>query len=574
MSGGNRWRPVSFLDGGYVMKQEQHPLRANNEEPAAAGRPLRLPTSLRAFLLAVLVSALLTGLISVVRAVAPGPAWRWLLPVVFFVALESVITTHWLRHPDRRQLNRGAYRLAEYVVIALVLRLLTWMLAGGLPGLEAWRGYLLSPLSFIDGTYFVFLLSAFFAWERGITFSTLFDRLALSHAEVAYYSLPRRQQRERAHDRPINLERSTVFSSLIQQWVGGGFLLVLAAAMTTVNVAAIVSERTVQNVSRLGLPTEMLAALLVYFLLGLWLISQARLTMIRARWIADGVEAPAAITRTWNRAVLLLLLAVALVAGFLPIGSTFPIARLLELLMGLAVGLVQLLFFIFSSLIFLLMSLLGMAQEVESEPPPPPQMTPAPEVVPQAGPLSETAVLVLGGLFWIVVAVIALLALAFFLQDRGYRLEATTLRRWWKQLRTWLRTFWRGASRQATTLTRAVRVRLRRGEPGAGKEARTPWRFIRVNALPPREQVRYFYLSTVRRASEKGVERAPGETPSEYVQDLQENWPEAEGEIEALTGAFLRARYSRQSFSGEDVNPVKRLWKRVRAALRRRTDSR
>lgn len=549
------------------MNEEQLPL--NGKETATGSAPLRLSTTLRALLIALLVSALLTGFIAVVRAVAPRPSWLFLFPVVFLVALESVYTTHWLRHPDRRQLNRSSYRLAEFLVVALSLRLLTWMLSGGLPGPETWRSYLLSPLSFIDGTFFIFLLAALFAWERGIIFSTLFDRLALSHAEVAYYSLSQTEQREHFDDRPISLGRPTVFARLIQQWVGGGFFLALAAAITTVDVAGLAGNRSLQSIGRLGLPNEMLVALLVYFLLGLWLISQARLTMMRARWIAEGVETPPAITRTWNRSALLLLLLVGVGAAFLPIGSTIGIAPLFKVLAGIAVGLVQLLFLIFSLLVYYLLSFLGVGQEVQGEPTFVPRGTPVPEAVPQPTPLSESAALVLGGLFWVVVAIVAVLALIFFLQDRGYRLEASALRRWWYRFRAWLRSFWRGASRQATTLTRAVRVRLRRGA-AEEDEARRPWRFIRVNALPPREQVRFFYLSTVRRAGDKGVERAPGETPSEYVHDLQENWPEAEGEIEMLTGAFLKARYSRQPFSATEVNPVKRVWKQVRAALRRR----
>jgi hypothetical protein len=95
-----------------------------------------------------------------------------------------------------------------------------------------------------------------------------------------------------------------------------------------------------------------------------------------------------------------------------------------------------------------------------------------------------------------------------------------------------------------------------------------PWNFIRLNALSAREQIRYFYLSTVRRAGERGVPRDRSETPSEFAADLKENWPEAEGDIEALTDAFLHARYSRQEI--EDVSPVKQTWKRVKSSLRRR----
>jgi hypothetical protein len=80
--------------------------------------------------------------------------------------------------------------------------------------------------------------------------------------------------------------------------------------------------------------------------------------------------------------------------------------------------------------------------------------------------------------------------------------------------------------------------------------------------------IRYFYLSTVRRASEQGVSREPGKTPLEYVQQLKTNWPEAENDLDDLTEAFIRARYSSQPIRREETNIVKAHWKRIRARLR------
>ena len=101
-------------------------------------------------------------------------------------------------------------------------------------------------------------------------------------------------------------------------------------------------------------------------------------------------------------------------------------------------------------------------------------------------------------------------------------------------------------------------------EPGR----KYPWRFIRVGALSPREQIRYYYLSIVRRAGDKGVKRIPSETPIEYAEDLRENWPEVEDGVEELTEAFLRARYSNRPITEEDVPDVKSTWKKVRRELR------
>ncbi|KAA3657245.1 MAG: DUF4129 domain-containing protein, partial [Chloroflexi bacterium] len=94
--------------------------------------------------------------------------------------------------------------------------------------------------------------------------------------------------------------------------------------------------------------------------------------------------------------------------------------------------------------------------------------------------------------------------------------------------------------------------------------------FIRINAWPPREQIRYFYLSIVRRAKEKGIPRDKNETPLEYSQGLKEEFPETERDVDKLTSAFLKAQYSPKIINKEEINPIKKRWKHIRSTLRRR----
>lgn len=522
-------------------------------------------------MIATLVTALLLGPIVLVRLLAPQPAWRFLPPVVFLIALESVYTTRWLQHPDRRQLSGPLYRLAEIIVIATLLRLLTWALGGGVPGWEAWRTYYLSPLQFFDAAYTGYLAAGVIAWERSSTFGGLFDRLALSDAEIAFYSLPPKKQSERSEDRPIDRERPAVFANLARSWLHGGFVLAILAALTTVDLPSLAGSGTLRNIGRLGLQPEMLLALLVYFLLGLWMLSYGRLIMMQARWAADGVRAGKEMASKWLRSSLALILGAAFIAAFLPIGSTFAISLVLGAIVQLALVFMEFLFVLVALIPVFLLSLLGLAAPSGNEPAPAPVV--APTAAPAAGaPVDETTALILGAIFWFVVAAVAAVALIFFVRERGAPLGSASVRSWWRAFIAWLRTLWQCASGRAVALRRAVRVRLpvRQKEGEAG---RLPWRFIRPGQLPPRERVRYFYLSVVRRAGEKGVARDKSETPAEYAGDLKREWPGAEGEIEALTGAFLEARYSRRDFDEEDVNPVKRAWKEVRATVRRRKQS-
>lgn len=170
------------------------------------------------------------------------------------------------------------------------------------------------------------------------------------------------------------------------------------------------------------------------------------------------------------------------------------------------------------------------------------------------------------------VAAAAVIALVFFLRDRNITLRYRPLILILQRLRHWLAALRLGATRRTTSVRHILSRGLRRLLPVPDRR-QVPWRFLRINALPPREQIRYFYLSTVRRAADEGVPRDKSETPSEYARDLQAQWPDAGEEIEALTESFLEARYSAHPFQREDIDPVKKIWKRVRRAIRRRLGS-
>jgi hypothetical protein len=268
----------------------------------------------------------------------------------------------------------------------------------------------------------------------------------------------------------------------------------------------------------------------------------------------------------------MLIAVVALVAAFLPIGSTFAAAVVLQSIVA-AVLLVSQLFLLFITvLVAAVLSLLGIGAPVDEEVAGTVAPTPTPVPAPVAGPLDETTALVAGGIFWILVAAVAIVALIFFLRDRNIRIDYQPLRHVLARLRHVLARLLGRLAQQ----TAGARGMIRRGiealRPAAGPAA-PPWRFLRVNSLPPREQIRYFYLSTVRRAADEGLPREKSETPVEYAEELQAHWPEAEEDIGALTEAFLEARYSRREFEVEEVNPVKQLWKRVRRTIRHRLSS-
>src|SRR5690606_23309357 len=159
---------------------------------------------------------------------------------------------------------------------------------------------------------------------------------------------------------------------------------------------------TVRTIGRLGLRPEILFALLVYFLVGLWLISQARLSMVRARWLADGVASRPGVIASWHRASMLILLLVAVIAAFLPIGSTFAAAAILNTIVAVIAAGIQILFYLLSLLSLFLVSLLFTGEE-PPEVLPTPEPPPTPMPTPEATAISETPALIIGGIFWVLI---------------------------------------------------------------------------------------------------------------------------------------------------------------------------
>ena len=97
---------------------------------------------------------------------------------------------------------------------------------------------------------------------------------------------------------------------------------------------------------------------------------------------------------------------------------------------------------------------------------------------------------------------------------------------------------------------------------------RTDRRLWSLRSLSATQLVRYFYLSALRRANRAGSGRAAHQTPYEYEAELCEQLLPAEPDLHAPTEAFVEGRYGQREFETEDIGPIRRSWRRLRAALR------
>ena len=522
------------------------------------------------FLMALLATSLLTALVNFMQFIIQDQPLLRVVPLFFLFTLEGIYTHRWLSRPNQRMLNRVAYRAAEMVLIFLSARLYTWIAFGNWPSMTLFLDYLKSPgLLLFDGHMIFTLVTTFIAWGMGLGYANLFADLAITEVEAIHFSTPKKKRSE--DNKPFQLDRTGLVNLFFVQWLWGGVVMLLLTAMSTIDLPNAVRDFTL-NVTHLGLQPALFWALILYFMSGFLLLSQGRLTAQTARWLRAGATKSLEIERSWYRNSLRLVLIIAFVTAFIPIGSTTPISRLLINLLAIVTAIFTAFLALIGALISLLFPNSGEQTEFMPALEPAPVQPPVPTAVPDAVPPNEVVQYIFSSAFWALIIVVVIIALTFFMRERGIKLNRATLRAAWQKLILFLTTGWGRVSEQVAAIQHALTSRNRADEE-AGNGRSNPFQFIRVNGLLPREQIKYFYLSTLRRIEDKGIERGNSITPSEFVETLKEQFPEAENEVETLTEAFLKARYSKKEIKVDEINPIKKRWKKMRSNIRRKKSS-
>ncbi|MDX1614436.1 MAG: DUF4129 domain-containing protein [Candidatus Promineifilaceae bacterium] len=519
-------------------------------------------------LIALLALALALGPTVVLERLAPAIDWRWLPPLAFMTALEAALTSYWLAS-GRHGVSKVALRVAELVTILILVRLVTWLLVTPPPQLQGLQDYLLQPGVLVDGIYGAYAGITLFAWERATRLAGIFASLRPDDAEIAFFSMSGSERERMGWDAVNMINRTELSRSFLTQWLVGGLVLALFAAVSTFDLASMRQPASgifdLTTITRLGLDPRILSGLLLYFVTGLWLASQARMAVMRSRWMANQLQVDPALHGHWQRYVLTILLGAAVVASFLPIGSTIALSRILQAIAGVVVILTGIILTVVTILyVMILRFILG--GETASEQPPLGDLPTAGGTLPLAEG-SNSLALLLGTIFWAVVAIVAGFAIYYYLRQRQPQLNFDLFSRLWQRIVDRILSLRKSLSKGVSAV-RSVGLRKLPKPDAANLAGLRPPRFLKLRSLSARDQIRYFYLSIVRRADDKGLHRRKSDTPLEFSERLQHRWPEADEDIDQLTHAFLRARYGAEDIEPEEVNPVKAVWKRVRAFLR------
>lgn len=510
--------------------------------------------------------ALVAGMLACLVAPLAGLVEHWFegwnsttfLIFSFFAGLEGILSERALNKQRVKGWGYLASRAAEALVLLIVLKLVSYVpyrLDQFWADALYWQT---DPNSFLDDefTYVAFLFLGM--WVCALQVAQQLAQLDVAEAQgpppadrtsVEYYLW---LGSTHGHDREAGLEW------LAMMFVWGGSALLIAS---TVMYVLLPAART------LAIP------ILLYFVFGIALLGQGHFSVLHAGWRAQGLSVQRDIARRWLVRALLFLGGVALVALLLPTSygarPLYTLVVLLSLLFGV---LYQVVMFLVSLFIFLLfLPILLFFPSVET--PPPPRLQPLPPFVPEQPVTSQIPLLELAitALFWIAVFSIAAYAVYRFARDRIDLLGVLEKAEggWWGRLWAWLRGLWQWwhGWRRGVQIRRQRRRAGRQEQPTIGMG---PFRFLSLRRLPPRELIRYFYLSTERRAGRAGQPRRSDQTPYEYRSALDQRFPDLEPDLEGLTDAFVEARYSPQTIQKTDVEAVKPLWQRLKAALRRR----
>lgn len=507
----------------------------------------------RPVVVTVMITCISISLVALGRAVTPGWWGGHILIGMILATIEAIYSFRILHRPETRGISQQRFRIAELGLLIVLLKIISLF---GRPWADIGPSIveiLSQPSAIFSMDFIVMLVLAGLAWIAA--YGTMND------FEGLYDPFTFRS------------EGITPMGNLALRFYWGGGLIIVFSGMSLImmrsGVSGLVEMATLSN-ARIG---GVVLNALVYFILGLVMLSQVRLTSLMTRWYIQDVQVADGLGKTWAKYGMIFLGLVAFLVIFLPTGYSLGIfdtaVLALRAIFGIFFAIAQVFMFLLTLPLAWLASLFGSEEAVES---PPPDLALAPPPFAQGGggeslPWWE---LVRSLAFWLVFIIVGIYLVRTYLADHPELLDALKRfapLRWTIGIVTsftaWLRRLIRSGIDRIPK-----KVDLQTSVAPEKKRRRSLWQRLRPGNLTDREQILYYYLNTLKRAEEEGVARKQDQTPYEYEPDLQQSMPEYDNDVNLLTEAFVHARYSRDTFDSEHVAMVKTIWERVQTGLR------
>lgn len=514
-----------------------------------------------ALIAAMLTCAALT-LLSLIDRVLPDWQPRYLTGLVFFAAFERLYTH---RSYNSLSLFSKPWLLAvstEWVVIIFIVKVAVGFSHGAAEfwaEIQQWLSAF--PESFLRIDFLFALGLVILAWFVSGAFAGLIDEMGLQQTLIRE-SLPVTENAAPpARDRLLSLIMTL------------GTYLVILAALVRVDLRAFFAHTGQVIFTQLPALAGGGGSTLLYFMLGLVLLSQTQFIDLHTRWSLQNIPIRGGLAWRWAFYGLIFFGLLALVVSFLPtsysLGLLNMLGNVIDFFANLLFLIGQALFYLLFLVLSLPFMLLGLKSPFQGKPPSLPKFVPsAGGPAPNPGSaawleLAKTAV------FWVVLGFIIVFSIVQYVRQHEQILQA--LRKmaaksrldsfwlWLKGLYAGLRT---GIKRVVAlaSLSLPARPAGATSPPGLGLAG--------LHRLDPRQRITFFYLAFLRRGAESGLVRGISQTPNEYAARVDVALPEVVPEIDSLTGAFVEARYSAHTVEPAKVSLVKEYWNRIRQALR------
>ena len=504
-----------------------------------------LPLFIHPLLIGAMVGCVLTPIVDIIRTFVSTWDSLSVFTLCALAALEASYAHHLIRAREMRGWDVLRFRVIELGMIMIVMKLISLVLYPAPNLIALFAAWTDNPLTIFDLQTIIGLCIAFIAWQIATT-------TAEDIADLSRFVFPN--------------EMSSSYISPLQRlneryFLSGGILLA-ATGLNYTPLAELI------NLSRPPV-SGVILNVLIYFVLGLVLLGQARYTALSADWKMREINVSGDIENRWLRYSLILVFIAGAAVIFLPTRYTLSLLDLINTIIVIMFGIIFILSQFIAVLIAIPLTLLIM---LLPKLPPLPFVLPLPPArlpTPPAAPSGDWMEFLRSLIFWVMLIGVASYIVVNYLRERPELLEMLRstkvvrwVRGWWAMMRKW----W-GVIRERVG-ARVAEMLRERWLSSAAKKLGDVFNFFSLRPRSPRDQIAYFYLSILQRASQKGFARGATETPYEYEPTLESNLPEAQGDAADLTQTFVEARYSARVFGSEDIKRAKEIWERVREAMR------
>ncbi len=499
----------------------------------------------RPFLITVMIMCLSVALVNMVQLI--NPAWRgfYFLVGMLVVTIEAIYSYRLLKYHRLRGTSIIRYRVAEIVVLILVLKILNFMGKSWAIISQELQIIWSDPSNLISLEFYMIIFLAFLAWMAASSTSADFEAL---------YN-------------PYRDNRSALDSLAERFFWGGGILLVISGLTQWIAQYGVASLIDWQRPFLNGI----IFNVLIYFMVGLVLLSQVNLTTLQVRWRVQKITVAGGLVRQWAKYGFVFLGIVTVLAFILPtrysLGFLTTIAYLLQFLINLVIFFFQLVLLLITILLSQLLNIFG-GTPIETG------HIPVMPPLPPSGGNAETSTpawleVIQSLIFWVVSLAIVGYLLKIYINDHAGVFKQLKRLKLVKLLFNFLAQL----GRQFMVWGRMGLAMLPQSSRGGGKEEGQAtaqlWHWLSLRRLSPRERIVSYYLNILKRAKKEGIPRQSHQTPYEYEARLSQSVPTVQAEVQDLTDTFMQARYSQDTYDEKQAKSVKQQWQKIRNALRR-----